>query len=49
MGPSATHESGHFYFAQTGHSHFAATLPGDSLTWSDVEPKISRKCRTLLR
>src|ERR1700693_1056025 len=26
MGPSATHESGHFYFAQTGHSHFAATL-----------------------
>jgi hypothetical protein len=26
MGPSATHESGHFRFAQTGHSHFAATL-----------------------
>jgi hypothetical protein len=26
MGPSAIHESGHFYFAQTGHSHFAATL-----------------------
>jgi hypothetical protein len=25
MGPSATHETGHFYFAQTGHSHFAAT------------------------
>src|ERR1700722_790016 len=25
IGPSATHESGHFYFAQTGHSHFAAT------------------------
>jgi hypothetical protein len=25
MGPSATYESGHFYFAQTGHSHFAAT------------------------
>ncbi len=24
-GPSAIHESGHFYFAQTGHSHFAAT------------------------
>src|SRR5947207_1842405 len=24
MGPSAIHESGHFYFAQTGHSHFAA-------------------------
>jgi hypothetical protein len=27
MGASAFHESGHFYFAQTGHSHFAATLP----------------------
>ena len=26
MGPSAIHETGHFYFAQTGHSHFAATL-----------------------
>jgi hypothetical protein len=25
IGPSAFHESGHFYFAQTGHSHFAAT------------------------
>ncbi|HYW98283.1 MAG TPA: hypothetical protein VE822_04160, partial [Candidatus Elarobacter sp.] len=25
MGPSDIHESGHFYFAQTGHSHFAAT------------------------
>src|ERR1700731_93555 len=25
IGPSATYESGHFYFAQTGHSHFAAT------------------------
>jgi hypothetical protein len=25
MGPSATYESGHFYFAQTGHSHLAAT------------------------
>jgi hypothetical protein len=25
MGPSASHGSGHFYFAQTGHSHFAAT------------------------
>src|SRR5713226_1505887 len=24
-GAPATHESGHFYFAQTGHSHFAAT------------------------
>jgi hypothetical protein len=23
---SAIHESGHFYFAQTGHSHFAATF-----------------------
>jgi hypothetical protein len=26
MSPSASHESGHFYFAQTGHSHFAATF-----------------------
>jgi hypothetical protein len=26
MGPSASHETGHFYSAQTGHSHFAATL-----------------------
>jgi hypothetical protein len=25
MGASAIHESGHFYFAQTGPSHFAAT------------------------
>jgi hypothetical protein len=25
-GPPATHESGHSYFAQIGHSHFAATL-----------------------
>ena len=28
IGPSATYESGHFYFAQTGHSHFAATARG---------------------
>jgi hypothetical protein len=26
IAPSATYESGHFYFAQTGHPHFAATL-----------------------
>jgi hypothetical protein len=26
IGPSAIHGSGHFYFAQTGHSHFAPTL-----------------------
>jgi hypothetical protein len=32
MGPSAIHESGHFYFAQTGHSHFAATVLGPILT-----------------
>jgi hypothetical protein len=32
MGPSAIHESGHFYFAQTGHSHFAATFRAVSLT-----------------
>jgi hypothetical protein len=29
IGPSATYESGHFYFAQTGHSHFAATGVND--------------------
>src|SRR5580704_16134222 len=32
MGPSALHESGHFYFAQTGHSHFAATYKSFALT-----------------
>jgi hypothetical protein len=32
MGPSAIHESGHFYFAQTGHSHFAATSGNSPLT-----------------
>jgi hypothetical protein len=31
MGPSATYESGHFYFAQTGHSHFAATPKVENL------------------
>jgi hypothetical protein len=31
MGSSAIHESGHFYFAQTGHSHFAPTLVPDNL------------------
>src|SRR6266436_5974965 len=31
IGPSATHESGHFYFAQIGHSHFAATAPSSAL------------------
>jgi hypothetical protein len=25
MGPPGLHERGHFYFAQTGHSHFAPT------------------------
>ncbi len=30
--PPATHETGHFYFAQTGHSHFAATDDNSSLT-----------------
>jgi hypothetical protein len=32
MGPSATHESGHFCFAQTGHSHFAPTQANQELT-----------------
>jgi hypothetical protein len=26
MGPSTTYETRHLYFAQTGHSHFAATI-----------------------
>src|SRR5882762_11881784 len=34
MEPSATHESGHFYFAQTGHSHFAPTPTIGELTSS---------------
>jgi hypothetical protein len=32
MAPPATYETGHFYFAQTGHSHFAATLAANSLS-----------------
>src|SRR5713226_6118744 len=32
MGPPRPHETGHFYFAQTGHSHFAATRPFCVLT-----------------
>jgi hypothetical protein len=31
MRPSATYESGHFYFAQIGHSHFAATMMASPL------------------
>ena len=31
IAPSATYESGHFYFAQTGHSHFAATRQSRTL------------------
>jgi serine/threonine protein kinase/tetratricopeptide (TPR) repeat protein len=41
MGPSAIHESGHFYFAQTGHSHFAATEQLSSLTCLTAQPKMS--------
>jgi hypothetical protein len=33
MGLSATQGTGHFYFAQTGHSHFAATEPSSPLTF----------------
>jgi hypothetical protein len=40
MGASAFHESGHFYFAQTGHSHFAATHVHVALTCRSVRPKI---------
>ena len=32
MEASAIHESGHFYFAQTGHSHFAATQAREALS-----------------
>jgi hypothetical protein len=32
MAPSPHHETGHFYFAQTGHSHFAATPLATKLT-----------------
>jgi hypothetical protein len=42
MGASAIHESGHFYFAQTGHSHFAATSFLLTLTWLAMEPKIAK-------
>ena len=34
IGSSAIHETGHFYFAQTGHSHFAPTL-----IWNRVNAK----------
>src|SRR5216683_1253229 len=40
IGPSATHESGHFYFAQTGHSHFAATETAFALTWVLTRPTL---------
>jgi tetratricopeptide (TPR) repeat protein len=41
IGPSAIHESGHFYFAQTGHSHFAATRRLSSLTCLRPQPKMA--------
>jgi hypothetical protein len=41
MAPSATYESGHFYFAQTGHSHFAATLGQRLMDIAAVEEYIS--------
>jgi hypothetical protein len=44
MGPSATYESGHFYFVQTGHSHFAATNLANALTWLDWQNKMSGTC-----
>jgi hypothetical protein len=43
MGPPA-HESGHFYFAQTGHSHFAATL---SLGFRDANAMRRREAQAL--
>jgi hypothetical protein len=46
MVPSATHESGHFYFAQSGHSHFAATL---ELSRLDVPAILSMMGRSMQR
>jgi hypothetical protein len=40
MGASAIYETGHFYFAQTGHSHFAATYMQCSLTCLRAQPKM---------
>jgi len=40
MGPPGPQKSGHFYFAQTGHSHFAATLEFDALTCLMAQHKI---------
>src|SRR5580704_7863813 len=45
IGPSATHGSGHFYFAQTGHSHFAATSCQRSLTLPPVPTSLFRSTR----
>src|SRR5713226_1633926 len=42
MVPPATHESGHFYFAQTGHSHFAATLNLPCLSKLRLHRKVGR-------
>jgi hypothetical protein len=43
MGASAIHESGHFYFAQTGHSHFAATRLNALLSEQTLNRKILRR------
>src|SRR6516164_5152400 len=46
-GPPATHESGHFYFAQTGHSHFAPTVAWVALTCPRPQIKMIATCLTL--
>jgi len=48
MGPSAIHESGHFYFAQTGHSHFAATAALTLLARKDFHAKFRVKMSVLV-
>src|SRR5271169_5678296 len=41
MGPPAIRESGHFYFAQTGHSHFAATRRQATLHYKSLSARLS--------
>jgi hypothetical protein len=40
-GPRAIHESGHLYFAQNGHSHFAPTAQSSCLTLTSHNAKIA--------
>jgi hypothetical protein len=38
--PPGPEKTGHFYFAQTGHSHLAPTLPLGALTWAKAQHNI---------